>query len=101
MFDPEGGLATYVRRKQLRRALAAVTSPANRHLRIVDIAIQHGFRTESGFIRAFRREFGATPAELRAAGGHRVRGDVRGDAESAVGPSEPRDSLGWLLDLRF
>jgi len=96
MFEPEGGLARYMRQRQLRRALTAIASPAHRHLRVLDIATQHGFRTESGFIRAFRRAFGATPSELRTAGGRQVSG---GGGEPSVGPADPRDSLGWLLGL--
>jgi AraC-like DNA-binding protein len=66
MFEPDGGLMHHVRERQLRRALGAVASPAHRHLRIIDIALQYGFATESGFIRAFRRQFGITPGEARA-----------------------------------
>ncbi len=67
MFEADGGLVHRVREHQLRRALGVLTSPALGHRRIVDIALQHGFTTESSFIRAFRRRFGATPGEVRAA----------------------------------
>jgi AraC-like DNA-binding protein len=66
IFDADGGLMHYVRERQLRRALGVLTSPAHCHRRIIDIALQHGFATESSFIRAFRRRFGATPGEVRA-----------------------------------
>jgi AraC-like DNA-binding protein len=87
MFDPDGGLMHYVRERQLRRALGALASPAHRHLRIVDIAVQYGFATESGFIRAFRRQFGITPGEARA--------EPPPDAGAATGAG----AMGWLLAL--
>jgi AraC-like DNA-binding protein len=67
MFQTDGGLVHYVRGQQLERARELLTSSAHRHRRIIDIAMQHGFHTESGFIRAFRRRFGISPAEARAA----------------------------------
>jgi AraC-like DNA-binding protein len=67
MFEPDGGLVRYVREYQLRRAFGVLVSPAHSHRRVVDIALEHGFATESGFIRAFRRRFGATPGEVRTA----------------------------------
>lgn len=67
MFEADGGLVHYVRERQLRRALGVLTSPAHHHLRIVDIALEHGFATESSFIRAFRRRFEVTPGEVRTA----------------------------------
>jgi AraC-like DNA-binding protein len=66
MFEAEGGLVHHVRQQRLQRALDLLTSPAHGHCRIVDIAMQHGFHTESGFIRAFRRHFGITPGDARA-----------------------------------
>jgi AraC-like DNA-binding protein len=65
MFEPDGGLVRYLRERQLRHALEVIASPAQRHRKIVDIALQHGFTTESGFIRAFRRYFGLSPGEAR------------------------------------
>jgi AraC-like DNA-binding protein len=72
MFEAEGGLVHYLRQRRLQRALDVLASPAHHHRRILDIAVQHGFRTESGFIRAFRRRFGITPGDVRA-GGRAVR----------------------------
>lgn len=88
MFEPDGGLIHYVRERQLRRALGAVTSPAHRHLRIVDIALQYGFATESGFIRAFRRQFGITPGEARAE-----------PLPANAGPAAGARAMSWFLAL--
>jgi AraC-like DNA-binding protein len=66
LFAPEGGLASYVRSRRLHRAARLLISPAHRHLRIVDIALESHFASETSFLRAFRREHGISPAELRA-----------------------------------
>jgi AraC-like DNA-binding protein len=71
MFEADGGLVRLVRQRRLQCALAQLTSPGHRHRRIVDIALQHGFATESGFIRAFRRHFGISPGDARAAAADR------------------------------
>jgi len=65
LFEADGGIVRYVQQRRLRRALAMVLSPTGLHARVADIALQHGFGSESSFIRAFRREFGSTPGELR------------------------------------
>lgn len=78
MFEADGGVLRYVRRVQLRRAFAALLSTSHRHLRISELALEYGFANESAFIRAFRREFGLTPGEVRRARAptpSRFRGD--------------------------
>lgn len=93
MFEPDGGLVHYIRELQLRRALAMVSSPAHGHRRILDIALHHGFRSESGFIRAFRRSFGITPGEARAAG------PALQAAANSILPelAGGRDVMSWML----
>jgi AraC-like DNA-binding protein len=51
-FESVGGVAGYILRKRLRAA----------H----EIAYRHGFKLASDFTRAFRREFGVSPREMRA-----------------------------------
>lgn len=67
LFEADGGLVHYVRQQRLQQARDLLSSPAQHHRRIIDIAFQHGFHSECGFIRAFRRRFGVTPGEVRAA----------------------------------
>jgi AraC-like DNA-binding protein len=93
MFEPDGGLVQYVREHRLRRAIDLLASPAHRHLRVLDIAVRHGFHTESGFIRAFRRRFGITPGELRAA----ARAPASGAAARRANP--PDTTSAWLEAL--
>jgi AraC-like DNA-binding protein len=84
----EGGFASYVRRRRLHRAARQLTSPAHRHLRILDIALDSRFADETSFSRAFRREFGLSPGDLRASI------DRHGIVRTAAG-----DALGWLRQL--
>ena len=51
----------YVRNRKLEHA----ASELNSGFRIVDIAVEYGFETHSGFSKAFRRYFGSTPELYR------------------------------------
>jgi AraC-like DNA-binding protein len=66
LFEPEGGFVSYVRSRRLHRAARLLASPACRRLRILDIALESHYGSEASFSRSFRREFGLSPAELRA-----------------------------------
>lgn len=88
MFESDGGLVNQVRTRLLQRALNVLASPAHRHLRVVDVALQHGFATESGFIRAFRRQFGITPSEAR-----------KEPTVEAGTATRSRHALSWLVAL--
>jgi len=60
----------YTQRLRLERAAAALVSTSDA---VVDIAMASGFNSHEVFTRAFRRQFGQTPAAYRAAGlGHAV-----------------------------
>ena len=63
----EGTFATMVRRLRLRRAAEMLRDPSVT-LAVADIAVRVGMRDPASFSRAFRREFGAAPREMRAAG---------------------------------
>jgi AraC-like DNA-binding protein len=83
LFEPEGGLAAYIQQRRLIRAYARLAAPDVRHRRIIDIALESQFASDATFARAFRRQFGVTPREVRALGADR-------------GALEPR----WLRELR-
>jgi AraC-like DNA-binding protein len=74
LFEAEGGLARYIRKRHLLRAFRELTSAEPPHLRIVDLALAHQFAGEASFNRAFRRAFGIPPGKARdlAASGHAV-----------------------------
>lgn len=56
-----------VRRRRLENARRDLMDPARSHLRVIDVAVEAGFTDVTSFHRAFRREFGRTPAQIRAA----------------------------------
>ncbi|GIJ71065.1 helix-turn-helix domain-containing protein [Virgisporangium ochraceum] len=61
----ERSYAGTVRRMRLELALRTLRDPGLGHLRVVDIAAEAGFGDVASFHRAFRREFGRTPASVR------------------------------------
>lgn len=65
LFEVDGGLAHYIREQRLNHALRLMISPAAQERRLIDVAIDMHFSSDSTFIRAFRRKFGLTPGELR------------------------------------
>jgi AraC-like DNA-binding protein len=62
-----------VRRRRLENARRDLMDPARSQLRVIDIAVDAGFTDVTSFHRAFRREFGRTPAQIRAAATHTRR----------------------------
>jgi len=65
MFKPEGGLAGYVQEQRLNLAMRRLIAPEGRSERLLDLAINLRFSSDSTFVRAFRRKFGLTPGEVR------------------------------------
>jgi len=65
LFEADGGLAHYVREQRLNLAFRGLLSPATQDDRLIDLAVDMRFSSDSTFIRAFRRKFGVTPGELR------------------------------------
>lgn len=51
--------------RRLEKALALLRDSRSRHRKIADIAVEAGFTDLSYFNRAFRRQYGATPTEIR------------------------------------
>ena len=65
LFDADGGLTRYVQEQRLNRALMLLISPASQGRRLIDLAVDLQFSSDSTFVRAFRRQFGRTPGEIR------------------------------------
>ena len=65
LFEADGGLAHYISEQRLNFALRLLISPAAQDRRLIDLAVELHFSSDSTFIRAFRRKFGLTPGELR------------------------------------
>lgn len=66
LLQGEGGVAHYIRRLRLEACHARLSDPSSAGT-IAGIAARLGFEDASQFSRAFRREFGATPRDVRAA----------------------------------
>jgi AraC-like DNA-binding protein len=66
LMDSEGGVAHYIQRQRLLEAYALLSNPAVSRS-ITAIAEELCFADTSGFSRAFRGEFGASPSDIRAA----------------------------------
>jgi len=65
LFEPLGGVASYIRDRRLRRAMGTLMDREQANVPIYLIATQAGFGDETDFSRAFRRRFGFTPRDSR------------------------------------
>jgi len=64
LFEPHGGVMTYVKRRRLHRIRAILI--ANEDLRsLAGISEDYGFQSGAHFSREFRKEFGCSPGEVR------------------------------------
>jgi AraC family transcriptional regulator len=64
-FAFKQSIASYIRS---RRLAASLNDILEKDFNILDIALEYGFEYEQSYIRAFRREFGLTPGDLRKTG---------------------------------
>ncbi|OLL32126.1 AraC family transcriptional regulator [Burkholderia sp. SRS-W-2-2016] len=64
LFEPEGGLAAYIRNRRLREAADELRRYP--HKRVIDVAYGWGFNSASDFNRAFRRAYEMSPGDFRA-----------------------------------
>jgi len=63
LFEGSGSSFThYVRERRLQRASAELSSPAEAHHSISEIAYRNGFNDSAHFSRAFRHRFGLSRA---------------------------------------
>lgn len=81
LFDGCGGITHYIQRQRLRHAHAVLSDPKSR-LSISALSDDLCFNDLSSFSRAFRREFGCSPRDLRSAAVHRE------DTEPAKGAEQ-------------
>lgn len=75
LFQSATGMSVmqYMLRRKLLHAIYEISQGSKR----IDIVLQYGFETYSGFYKAFRREFGCTPSEYLIK--HRARPPYRLD----------------------
>ncbi|NOG70742.1 helix-turn-helix domain-containing protein [Roseicella sp. DB1501] len=68
-FEPTGtSFAEHVTRRRLQECRAALERPAASPRAVTDVAFAWGFASLATFYRAFRREFGMAPGDLRRIG---------------------------------
>jgi AraC-like DNA-binding protein len=67
MFEPEGGVFTYMRVMRLKAAFDALGDPHQAWRSIDDIALDAGYNSDAFFCRAFKSMFDVTPSEVRRA----------------------------------
>jgi AraC-like DNA-binding protein len=65
LFEPVGGVASYIRTRRLARARQELTAPGLEDRRIGPIAYRAGFHSIPAFNRAFRTAYGQTPRSTR------------------------------------
>ena len=66
LFEGSGSSFThYLRERRLQRTSAELSSPAEAHYSISEIAYRNGFNDSAHFSRAFRHRFGLSPREFR------------------------------------
>lgn len=84
MFEGRGGVAAHVRALRLERVRADLADPALASEPIARIAERHGLFCTTSFNRAFRRAFGCTPGDVRAAAAARRDAPFRRDGEEVA-----------------
>src|SRR5262249_48305448 len=68
LFEPSGtSFARHVMRRRLEECRAAWASPLGARRSVAEIAYGWGFNSLPTFYRAFQREFGMTPGDVRTA----------------------------------
>jgi AraC-like DNA-binding protein len=89
LFEPEGGLWRYIQDQRLDRAFAKLASPANGSIRMVDMALEFHFSSDTTFVRAFRRRFALTPGEVRRLAEQERRFRPSTEREALFGAKKP------------
>jgi AraC-like DNA-binding protein len=64
LFEPHGGVATFLRDERLRGCDAALVRASPGSGLVSQIAARHGFYDAPQFTRAFRRSYGVAPSDL-------------------------------------
>jgi AraC-like DNA-binding protein len=91
LFEPVGGVASFIRERRLARAHDELSAPGFQDRRIGPIAYQAGFQSIATFNRAFLAAYGDTPRNLRKQKAGRAR-------PAKTLPEELGVLARWLLD---
>lgn len=91
LFEADDGLVRYIQTRRLHRAFTQLLSPGGRKGRMIELAIDFRFSSDNTFIRAFRRQFGVTPGEVRELSSARAKA---GNGRNGATPGP--DPVAWL-----
>lgn len=91
LFEPVGGVASYIRTRRLVRARNELTAPGLQDHRIGPIAYRAGFQSIPAFNRAFREAYGETPRSARQ--------PKSSPASATTSRGRIGVLAGWLLEL--
>jgi AraC-like DNA-binding protein len=92
LFEAQGGVAAYIRRKRLSMIRAALAQPSHKGQSIEAIAEAHGFNHYRSFSLAFQRQFGVTPREVRMLG-------LQGQARSSTSNNKLAEWVSWARSM--
>jgi AraC-like DNA-binding protein len=67
LFEPLGGVRSYIQQRRLMHAYQIISNPAHFEESIASIAAKIGFSESTAFSRAFRSLYHMTPSDVRAA----------------------------------
>jgi AraC-like DNA-binding protein len=94
LFEPVGGIASYIRKARLNRAFQEVASVEFSNRRIGQIAFSLGFKNVSAFNRLFHKAYGLSPRAVR-----QQLNDGSSDAMPEPHPSDERSLAGMLAQI--
>lgn len=75
LFEPLGGVKSYIRRQRMARALQDLRAEGSAGQRISVVAHRYGYENAAAFSRAFREAYGVSPRNMRIAIPVRKRGE--------------------------
>lgn len=64
LFQADGGVASYIRKRRLIATFKVLIMPRNNKVRIIDVAAQYGFINQATFSRLFLQHFGISPSDV-------------------------------------
>ncbi|MCA1299358.1 helix-turn-helix domain-containing protein [Stappia indica] len=99
MFEPFGGVRSYIRERRLGRALRMLLDQRCRHQPISAIALACGFLNDSAFSRAFKQRYGMAPRETRSEGSREGGGGLPVPADTGHGLVVDRRYETWIRML--
>jgi AraC-like DNA-binding protein len=92
LFEPSGGVMHYIQRRRLLAA-HSMLADANDRRRIFEIAESCCFADGADFSRAFRREFGCSPSDVRSGTTHSVPDWNHGGFNEEGAPAQRLNTL--------